>query len=84
MSSCLVQLDMIEIRYSDKNEIDISGTPSELLELKQKIFRMVDSNDGSVLIEAASNFAPLPFDAVAQRMIVARAECPTIAFCDWM
>ncbi len=70
-------VDMIEIRCSNQNEIDISGNPTELMELKQKILTMLNSTDDSVLIEAASNYDPAPYDSVIQRIIVARGNCPT-------
>jgi hypothetical protein len=70
---------MIEIRYTDPEGFDISGTGRELQAIRQGIFDLLSSEKETFIIEAATGYDPAPYDEVFSRMVIRKGAGPTKA-----
>jgi hypothetical protein len=68
---------LIEIRYSNQGEVDLSGTQAELQAIADTICDMLASDSGYVKINANTNYAPAPYDITIPILCVRRGIGPT-------
>jgi hypothetical protein len=69
---------MIEIRYSDPYNLDISGIPDDLQFVRQEVMRIIQSDIPQLTIEANINIDPEPYDFALARLVIVKSNCPTI------
>jgi hypothetical protein len=68
---------MIEIRYSPQSGIDISGSYTELQNIKEQIERLVATQARAFTIEANLNADPQSYDKTLSRVTIEAGEGPT-------
>lgn len=70
---------MLEIRCSNQNEVEISGTANELQAVSRGILALVQSGHFQIAFEANPLINPAPYDTVLKRMVVAKGQNPAKA-----
>jgi hypothetical protein len=73
----LWEIEMLEIRYSNQGEIDISGKVDDLQGVRQSIIDLAEGNHCSVALFGESEFDPAPFNSVIQKILLMKGEGPT-------
>lgn len=74
---------MIEIRYSDAREIDLSGIWKNIEELRQEILRFIQSDSKKLSIKTETKINPEPWDSAAKGLeMVIQGERIKISIAD--
>jgi hypothetical protein len=68
---------MLEIRYSNQNEVDISGEADDLQRVRQTIIDLAEGDHCTVALFADIGIRPDPYDSVIQKMLLMKGEGPT-------
>jgi hypothetical protein len=68
---------MLEIRYSNQNEVDISGEADDLRKVRQAIIDLADGDHCTVALFADPEINPHPYDSVIQKLLLMKGEGPT-------
>ena len=68
---------MLEIRYSEPKELDISGTVDELQFVRQKIFELVQSETSQIAIDADGSVNTAPYNLAFPKLIILKNSSPT-------
>lgn len=68
---------MLEIRYSNLNEVDISGKVNDLQEVRQIIINLAEGDHCTVALFADPAIEPAPYDSVIQKMLLMKGDGPT-------
>jgi hypothetical protein len=64
---------MIEIRFSEGQDIELSGTLAELEELREVVLELLDGELSEVRVEADQMIDPAPWDSIGYGTIIRRA-----------
>jgi hypothetical protein len=67
---------MLEIRRSNQNEVEISGTVDELRAVSRDISALVWSGNDQIAFEANPFINPAPYDAALKRMVIVQSRSP--------
>jgi hypothetical protein len=70
---------MLEIRYSNQDGIEISGSAALLNEIAQSIYQLLESVDDSIVFEAHRSFDPSPYDRVLSLLHILKGNQPAKA-----
>jgi hypothetical protein len=68
---------MIEIRYAEREGIEICGTCDDIQRVKQQIQAFLHTDTDTLLIEALSNADPSPYDLIIAKLLVKKGQGPT-------
>ena len=67
---------MLEIRYSNQGEIEVSGMVEDLWAISQAMSDFVRGGGPQIVFEADPSCDPVPYDTILRRMVIARTESP--------
>ncbi len=67
---------MLEIRYSERDGFEVSGTAAELEAVGQAISALAREGGTRISFEASHAFNPSPYEKALKRMVVATGQSP--------
>ena len=70
---------MLEIRYSNQNGIEISGSASLLSEIARSVYDLLESDSESIVFQANQTIDPSPYSSVLKRLKIIKGDQPAIA-----
>ena len=65
---------MLEIRYSEPNELEISGSAGELQSVRRKILELVDSEKSQISFNADVSIDPEPYDSALSKLVIVKGH----------
>src|SRR5689334_8393786 len=66
---------MLEIRCSALNDLDISASVEELLNVRLRILQLVQSNIRQISITANAAIDPAPYQQAISKLVIVQSHC---------
>lgn len=70
---------MLEIRYSNQNDIEVSGSASLLSEIANSVYELLESDSESIVFQANPTIDPSPYSSVLKRLRIIKSDQPAMA-----
>ena len=68
---------MLEIRFSEPNELEISGTVDELQAVRKEVFALAQTDASQIVFDCDGSINPTPYNQALLKLIVRKSQLPT-------